>query len=100
MAVMDYFKALQFDRKKTLKDFYDDLLIAYYRARPGASLKHMSYDIRAHMLQHLPEDMYAKVLNFAPGKSGVEIANRYDSMMAQLVSNNYVEQSATVRLAH
>ena len=42
----------------------------------------------------MPDDVFAKVLNFAPGKSGEEITNHYNGMMAQLVSNNYVELSA------
>ena len=83
MAVMDDFKTLKCDKTKTLKDFYENLQVAYSRAQPGMADGYRDYDIREQMLRSIPEEVYAKVLNYAPGRTGEEIANHYDGIMAQ-----------------
>ncbi len=59
----------------TLNEFYEDLTVAYIRARPTINEYIMEEDLRAQMYKSLPPKILS---NFH--MRGEEIASRYDSL--------------------
>ena len=93
---MEHLKLLMYDSKKSLKEFYEDLLTSYPYARPGVSEVFTTADICAQLLKSILLSIYTKVLNYSPNHTGEDTVDHYDSMMAGLVSANYIEVAATI----
>ncbi len=64
-AVLEEFHSMKFKMGNKLSEFYEDLEVAYMKARPSVSKVIMEEDITAQMCKAIPLEVYAKcVSNF------------------------------------
>ncbi len=74
---MEEFHFIKFKMGNKLSEFYEDMKVAYMKARPSASKVTMEEDITAQMCKSIPPEVYAKCFSNFHLKEE-EIANRYD----------------------
>ncbi len=89
-AVLEEFHSMKFKIGNKLSEFYEDMKVAYNKARPCAVKEIMEEDISSQFCKALPPEMYVKCLNNFH-LQGEEIAARYDKLISRLKEDNYVE---------
>ncbi len=89
-AVLEEFRSMKFKTVNKLSQFYEDLKVAYTKARPQATKEIMEEDITSQVCKALPPEVYVKCLNNFHLQVE-EIASRYDELISHLEDDNYVE---------
>ncbi len=81
---------MKFKTGNKLSEFFEDLKVAYTKARPRASTEIMEEDIASQLCKAISHDVYTQCLSFIHLKSE-EIANSYYEMISHLKCDNYFE---------
>ncbi len=81
---MEEFRYMKFKTGNKLSEFYEDLKVAYTKARPRVPIEIMEEDITSQFCKTLlPPEVYVKCLNNFH-LQGEEIASRYDELISHL----------------